>query len=542
MSLVPYVHPRRKTPRRSSATQTHEIFPFQAPIKGIDVSQPLPGGNPLTALRLENLIPRVLGCQLRAGFSRWCSNMVGEIRTLMDFQPAVGDAQFFAASSDGNVYDVTTALPSASTPPIAFTDLGSLFDGEYSFVNFTTAAGVHYLVAVSEDSGMWVYDGTTWTEIVAGTAPMQIDGVDPAVFDYVMIWKSRLWFIEANSTVAWYLPVGVIAGVATPFDFGSLLPHGGALAAMTNWTVDGGQGIDDNFVVISTMGDVLVYQGTDPDEASTFKMVGIWFLGRVPIGRRFVTQYGSDVAILSERGICFLSELLRGQGFFENAANAGNINAQLALQVSTELSLRYWEIRFLPHEQLIIVNRPTTPAGEYQWCYEVNNKSFCTSVGMPMHTINTFKGRTYFGDEIGNVWFGFDGNSDGAVDGIAGADLQGIVVTSFNAMGEGVRVKRFLMVRPSFISASPPAFQAQLNPNWSFLLPGGAPTFVAAGQSLWNTGVWNTAVWSGETNSYEYWVGAVGTGRYASLAMRVTGLPDTIFVGWQALVEPGGIL
>jgi len=37
-------------------------------------------------------------------------------------------------------------------------------------------------------------------------------------------------------------------------------------------------------------------------------------------------------------------------------------------------------------------------------------------------------------------------------------------------------------------------------------------------------------------------VGAVGTGRYGSLSMRVRGAADTIFVGWQAVVEGGGIL
>ena len=44
--------------------------------------------------------------------------------------------------------------------------------------------------------------------------------------------------------------------------------------------------------------------------------------------------------------------------------------------------------------------------------------------------------------------------------------------------------------------------------------------------------------------AYEQHMRAVGkgTGRYASLAMRVRGAAGTIFVGWQALVEQGGIL
>jgi len=543
MSLVPAISARsRSTPRRSSATQNHSVFAFQAPLKGLDVSQPLAGGDPLTAVRLENLIPRVFGLQLRKGYKRWCSNMGGDVNSLLEFVPAVGETQMFAASDDTNIYDITTVLPSSSTPPIVVTGLPGTVDGEYSWINFTTSAGVHYLVAVSAGAGMLVYDGTTWTQVIEGTSTLQIEGIDPAKFAFVMIFKSRLWFVEEDSTRAWYLPVGQVAGKATLFDFGSMFAHGGSLQLMSNWTMDGGQGMDDNLVAISSEGDVLIYQGTDPDEASTFNMVGRWYLGRVPVGRRFCTGYAQDLAILSERGLCFLSELMRGQGFFANAVVAQNVNAELARNVAGSLSKRYWEIRFLPHEQLIIINVPRTSFGEYQWAYEVNNRAFCTLYDMPMLSVENLDGRTYFGDTEGNVWLGFEGNADGTVDDVTGKDLQGILLTTFQPMGEGVRLKRFLMVRPSFTSRSAPAVQARLNNDWNFSMPPGAPPYINAGNSLWDNGRWDTAVWSGENNSYEAWIGCTGTGRWAALALAVRGEADTTFIGWTALVEQGGIL
>jgi hypothetical protein len=543
MSLVPYTSLRRAaTPRRSSATKSHSIYAFQAPLKGLDISQPLPGGDPLTAVRLENLIPRVFGVQLRKGYKRWCTMPGGEIRKLMDYSSPDGDVQKFAASSDGDVYEVTAALPSSTVPPIAFTAIGPYRNGEYSYTNFTTSTGVHYLVAVCAGSGMWVYDGTTWTQIVAGTAPLQIDGVDPIDFDFVMIWKSRLWFIEKDTTVAWYLPVGQVAGTAKAFNFGSLLPHGGSLAMLTNWTMDGGQGMDDNLVAIASEGDVIIYQGIDPDTAATFNMVGRWYLGRVPVGRRFATQYSSDIAIVSERGLCFLSELMRGQAFFANAIIAQNVNAQLATEVAETLDQHYWEVAFLPHEQLIVINRPATATAEVQYAYEVNNKAFCNLTGLPMLTVENLDGRSYFGDNEGNMWWVFEGNADGSVDDVIGKDLEGILLTTFQPMGEGVRLKRFLMLRPSFTSRSPPAVNAKLNNDWTFSMPPGAPPYTTSGESLWDSGRWNTAVWSGETNSYEAWIGCVGTGRFAAMALQVRGEADTTLIGWSALVEAGGIL
>jgi hypothetical protein len=149
MSLVPYAHPRRTIPRRSSATQTHSAYAFSAPSRGIDISQPLPAGNPNTAIRMENMVPRVAGCQTRRGYRRWASNLDGEVRSLMKYQPATGLNKLFAATSSGSVYDVTLQQPSSFIPLPVLTVLGGQPPGEWTSLNFVTSAGVHYLVAVN---------------------------------------------------------------------------------------------------------------------------------------------------------------------------------------------------------------------------------------------------------------------------------------------------------------------------------------------------------------------------------------------------------
>lgn len=549
MSLVPFQHPRRVTPRRAGATMTHNAYPFPAPQLGLNTAAPLPGGNPLTALRLENLIPRSMGCQLRRGFRRWTSNLDGEVRSLMRYQPAVGLHQLFAATGLGSVYDVTAMTPSSVTPTPVLSVVTGQPNGEWTSLNFVTSTGNHFMVAVNPGGGYWTYDGTTWTQHNQGTGPGQIDGVDPHTFTFVTVYKSRLWFIEQNSTVAWYLPIGQIAGVATPFDFGALLPNGGYLAALINWTYDGstgtgGQGgVTNQLVVVANEGDVVVYQGDDPDDAPTgFSLVGRWFIGRVPVGNRFFSNYQADVIILSEKGMVFMSELLRGQGFFENPQRAAAINSTLASEITLSLAVKYWEVLFIPSEQMIIINRAEIDVQNLQWVYEVNNKAFATLRGIPMNTFNYFNGRAFAGDLQGNVWQLFEGGSDGSVDEVPGADIQGICVSAFQPLGDGVRNKRFLMVRTSFISDSPPGVQAVINGEWNLNVPGSSPPYLAAGENFWDVGHWDTAVWSGQGQSYEAWTGAVGTGHYGSLALRVRGAADTIFVGWQALVEAGGIL
>jgi hypothetical protein len=507
--LTPAIHPRRTTPRRASVTQTHEAYAFGAPLKGIDVSQPLPGGDPQTAIRLQNLI---------------CAN------------------------SDGEVFDVTVALPVGTTPvPVLTVSVGPYL-GEWTSLNYTTPAGVHYMLMVSPAGGYYAYDGATFTEIVAGAAALQIDGIDPMTFSYITVFKNRLVFIEHETTKVWYLPVGQIAGVATEFDFGAMLPNGGEVVMLVNWTYDGGggtgssTGLSNKLVIVADQGDVLVYGGEDPDDAATFRVEGRWYVGRVPIGNRFASQYMQDVAIISERGLCFLSELMRGEGFFGNTVVASNINSELAALVARTLDSKYWEIKLLPHEQLMVINVPDYNRENLQWAYEVNNKAFCTLKGLPMLTVDTFDGRSFCGDIDGNVWWCFEGQSDGAIGIVPGKDLQGTCVTAFSSLGEGIRVKRFLMCRASFISSTAPGVQIRLNKEWNLGLPSGAPAYLAAGANFWDQGRWDQAVWAGEGSTYEAWVGASGVGRYGSLALQVRGAADTIFIGWQAVVEPGGIL
>lgn len=544
MSLVPYRHPRGTIPRRSSATQNHSAFPFQAPMRGIDVSQPLPGGDPTTALRLENLIPRVLGNQMRRGYLRWVSNLDGEVRSLMRYLPPSGANQLLAATSSGKIYNVTTASASGVVPVPVLTVVAGAPVGEWTSLNYTTNAGVHVMLMVCPGAGYWIYDGAVFTQITLGAGPNQIAGIDPDLFSFVTVYQNRLWFIENGTTRGWYLGFGVYAGTATAFDFGSMLPNGGTLQALINWTFDGSSGVGVNvqFVIVASQGDVLVYSGTDPSTAATWTVNGRWFIGRVPVGYRFFSNYQQDVIILSERGMVFMSELMRGQGFFANPQTASAINSALAAEIAASLTTRYWEVRFLPNDQLLVINRAEVTTENLQWVFEVNTKAFATLRGIPMLTVDTFDGRGYSGDLVGNVWQVLVGGSDGSVDGTPGNDLQGICVTAFQPLGEAIRVKRFLMVRPSFISDTPPGVQAGLNSEWNINAPSLAPAYLGAGSSAWDVGLWDVAVWSGEGQSYEAWVGATGAGRYGSLALRVRASADTIFIGWQALVEQGGVL
>ena len=125
----------------------------------------------------------------------------------------------------------------------------------------------------------------------------------------VVAHKQRIWFLEEDSTTGWYLGIGSIAGEVSPFYFGAKFRHGGRLAGLFNWSVDGGAGVDDFLVAVSQAGDVLPYQGSDPS-SDDWQLRGSYFIGEVPNTPTFGTEQGGELFLLSSFGVSSLNDLL----------------------------------------------------------------------------------------------------------------------------------------------------------------------------------------------------------------------------------------
>ena len=62
----------------------------------------------------------------------------------------------------------------------------------------------------------------------------------------------------------------------TIFDLGSFMTRGGFLETIATWTQDSKQTVDEYLAFITSRGQVVVYQGTDPATANTFALVGLY--------------------------------------------------------------------------------------------------------------------------------------------------------------------------------------------------------------------------------------------------------------------------
>jgi hypothetical protein len=181
-----------------------------------------------------------------------------------------------------------------------------LTNARWQHVNMATSGG-NFLMAVNGSDKLRGWNGAAWWTDGDGTH--DITGVDTATCIGIALFKRRLWLIQSGTSSVWYLPVDSIAGVASQLDFGSIFTRGGQLMAMADWSIDAGIGIDDYAAFISDQGEVALYKGSDPTSATTWALVGTFWVG-APIGRRCVAQFAGDVLLISKDGLIPLSKAL----------------------------------------------------------------------------------------------------------------------------------------------------------------------------------------------------------------------------------------
>ena len=171
---------------------------------------------------------------------------------------------------------LTTAAPHGLITGNRVTITGATptqFNGTYAITR-TGASTFTYTMATAPAN-----DAT-----VMGTYTVNgITGINSNTFVNVNLFKNRLYFCVNNSLSFWYLDVNSISGTATEFPLGSVFRNGGYIQAMGTWTLDAGYGVDDFAVYVTSMGEIVVYKGADPNTIDTWAMVGLWQMGPVMV-------------------------------------------------------------------------------------------------------------------------------------------------------------------------------------------------------------------------------------------------------------------
>jgi len=423
-----------------SAPPTQSDFTFPASVGGVNAADSLMMMAPQDCLYAFNILPSEYGLRLRKGYREWSINLAEdpeaeekpEVRTIIPFESSLqsiaGD-KLFAATAEG-IWDVTTFNDQTPAQVADFDDSTGLA-GYGVFTEFTGDAADgdpargHYLFYADEVNGLWQYteaDGT-WSQPVGGTNPGEWyynDGTDDVAFPvedicFIMVHKQRMWVILEDDDDAWYLGVGAVAGELKRFIFGSKLPHGGNLVGLWTWSIDGGDGVDDYMVAIGRGGDVVLYQGDDPEVigqgTTPWGSRGTWFIGEVPESRRIVAEYGPDLFMLSTYGVTSLADLLRGVPVDQQSPSQ-KVNRFLRNDVARGKDRPEWQMTVHPGDGFMQIITPKPNQSPYvQYNMNLQTQAWGFWQDVPVLCGTSWNGDYFMGSTDGRVFIN-DGSRD----------------------------------------------------------------------------------------------------------------------------------
>lgn len=506
--------------RRIRPTARSKALP--APVGGWDTRNALADMPAENAVVMDNFFPDTDRVILRRGFASHATGMSGSVETLMPYAAVDGTEELYAANG-GNIYDVTSA------GAVGAAKVSGMTNDRWQFVQIGTSGG-NFLVAVNGADTPRTYDGSSWS-----TAGMT--GPTIANLNWINTHQRRLWFGEDDSLSAWYLAVNSITGAATEFPLYGLASKGGKIMAMGTWTRDGGAGTDDVAVFITSEGQAILYQGTDPSSASTWSLVGVFNIGE-PIGRRCLIKAGADMIVVTQDGFVSLSRVLSmDRSAVENVAISRQIQQSVNDAVRDYGSIFGWEPFFYPRARMLIFNIPQNNSIYHQYVFNTLTGAPCRFTGVNAVCWGMLSSEAYFGGTDGVVYKFDTGDDDN------GVNIVGDCLQAFSYFGSPTRVKAFKKVEPVFQSNGNPNAAVDLNTDFQIAVFQGVTAQSPTNSGLWGVGKWGVALWGSADQIYRSWRGVRGIGRSAALRVRIsTGSARPSWIATNFLYTEGGSL
>jgi hypothetical protein len=443
--------------------------------------------------------------------------MPGEVQTLASWASATGPQKFFAWSGVG-MYDISSS--GAVGAPIVTALANTIWDT----VNLVNSANSFLIALNGVDNGI-VYRTAGVARIVAGDGivPNTWAGIDPAHAVSPVVHQHRLWVVERDSANAWFLPPDAVQGTFLKYDFGPLFSRGGFLQFLTTWTLDDGNGATDHLIAVSSRGEAIVYEGTDPEDDLAWRLTGVYNIGAPVSGRRCYCKVGGDVYILTQQGVVSMSATLTSTKVNEtqNKFVTDKIQFLVSELTSSYSALFGWDLKYYPKENMLLSNVPSvTVGGNIQLASNQLINSWTEFLNLDAVCWGTFGSAPFYGDYNGRVLAFWIGSADNVlVDGTGGVAIISSVMQAYNYLGAFATQKQVGMYRPTFVVNAPLTVSSSILYDFDTRdLP--APTAPSKNYSaLWDYGLWGVAIWGGGDNVQKQWFQAEGMGVVASIRM-----------------------
>lgn len=393
-----------------------------APVSGWNTRDEVDSMGPLDAITLDNFYPDSYGVAVRNGFATWATGMgTDAVETLAEYR--TGSADKLLAACGDSIFDVTSAGA-----------VGAAIHTGYTSARWQTTNFLGQMFLANGADTLQVYNGST-------LADSTFTGVTLSTLIGVYQYQQRLFFWQSPSTGFWYAPLNSITGALAFYDLAQFTPQGGVLVGMTSVTHDGGNGVLDFAAFLMSSGDMLLFFGNDPSQASAWQMIGRYRISP-PINIRSVCSYGAEAYVATFDDYVPLQQQLV-------ALKVGTMPPRSKISGAVQQAFAInpggfgWQALYYPKGRRLIFNVPNGDGTFYQhvcntalptnpWCRFKGMNAFCW--GLLGNTL-------YFGGYAGIVYEA-DVNSDDN-----GAVIQASAQQAWNKADNAYR-KRMCAVRP----------------------------------------------------------------------------------------------
>ena len=351
-------------------------FVIPAPVGGWNARDPLPVMDPKDALTLDNVFPEANLCRVIGRGTTTDSVAVtdGALQTFAEYFPTDGGS--YGIVADGDNFRLVTIGGTFTGSPRAHGGAG-----RWESVNFNGS-----IIFVSGICAPEAFNGTTWSN------PTYTGITDPTKLSHVDAYKSRLYFIEANSTNIWYGGIRNISGALTQYDVAGIMRRGGSLVFAGSLTKDTRNGITDFFVICTNQGEVLFFTGDNPG-ASNWQIAGRAYIG-APMGKRAFCSFKSDLLVATTDGIVSLSNMLEtGEPEYltTKIQNAYNLAATSATSTDG------WELKYWPSGHMLILNVPQSyPTDVHQYVMNTYTGAWCRFKGIQAAALCPIRNKLFY--------------------------------------------------------------------------------------------------------------------------------------------------
>lgn len=326
--------------------------------------------------------------------------------------------------------------------------------------------------------------------VVAGGTSFS-GGLTTADMSFVWAYKDRVYYIESESLNVWYGDVDAYQGAFKLFPMNGIFSLGGSLLFGSSWSLassDSG-GMSAQCVFVTTEGEVAVFQGTSPDDAQTWRLVGVYRIGK-PLGDKAVMRAGGDLVIATSTGFIPLSKAIQVD---MAALSPVAVSYPIDQAWSDALEARGregWISAIWPDLYMGVVVPPRSTEDPVAFVVNARTGAWGRYTGWDIRSMAVHRGQLYFGSTGGKV---FTANVTGRDDGDMYA---GRVIPLFRDFNASASYRAGRMARTDTRSNVPFNERVTALYDWNMdIPPPPRPAIIQTGNE-WENAIWDQSVWS----------------------------------------------